>query len=318
MQEEQPASPTLGTLEPVDVRTIWPSESHDFTPWLLANADRLGQALGIELDLQEAEHPVGGYSLDLLGKDTTNDTTIIVENQLEASDHGHLGQLLTYAAGTGASTIVWITRTFREEHRQALDWLNEHTDELTHFFGAELQLVRIGDSAPAPLFRLVAQPNDWQKAIRAHTAGQVAGRAALYKEFWRRYLDRLHAKHLKWTRGVPVAGNEFYMASPMKGCFFKCAFSGSGRLRHELYIDRSTSEECRAAFDALSAQREEIERAYGRSLDWDATSARKACRIIDSLPGDVTSESEHDAYIDFLVDAGSRFRRALENVQLPT
>jgi hypothetical protein len=88
---------------------------------------------------------------------------LIVENQLGESDHGHLGQLLTYAAGTAASTIIWITTRFRDEHRQALTWLNEHSDRDTHFFGVELEVVRIGDSAPAPLFKVVALPNDWQK-----------------------------------------------------------------------------------------------------------------------------------------------------------
>ena len=136
----------LGRLEHVDPRSVWVHEAHDFTPWLLANADRLSEALGIDLELEAAEHAVGGYSLDLVGRDITNDAVLIVENQLATTDHSHLGQVLTYAAGTGASTIVWIATAFREEHRQALDWLNESTGDEAHFFGIELQLVKIGDS----------------------------------------------------------------------------------------------------------------------------------------------------------------------------
>jgi hypothetical protein len=116
---------------------------------------------------------VGGYSLDIIGKDQTNGVVLIEEN-LGDSDHGDLGQLLTYAAGTAASTIVWITPHFRDAHRQALTWLNEHTDQDTHFFGVELEVVKIGESAPAPVFKVVALPNDWQKSVRAST-GPAAG-----------------------------------------------------------------------------------------------------------------------------------------------
>src|SRR5690349_15136925 len=121
----------LGRLTAVDPRTVWASEDGDFTPWLLSNADRLADALGIDLELTAAEHPVGNFLLDLAGKDITNEAVLIVENQLEPTNHTHLGQLLTYAAGTGAATIVWISPAFKEEHRQALDWLNEQTGEDT-------------------------------------------------------------------------------------------------------------------------------------------------------------------------------------------
>lgn len=164
----------LGRLKEVPARSIWTNEARHFTPWLLANADGLGEALGIELELTSAEHAVGGYSLDLIGRDLTNDAVLIVENQLEGTDHSHLGQILTYAAGTGASTIVWLATSFREEHRQALDWLNEQTAEDIHFFGVQISLVRIGDSVPAPLLTVVAKPNDWQKQVRPWPAPEAS------------------------------------------------------------------------------------------------------------------------------------------------
>ena len=120
----------LGKLESLNPRKVWPHEAHDFTPWLLDNADALADVLGIDMELSTAEHPVGGYSLDLLGKDLTNNCVLIVENQLTATDHGHLGQILTYAAGTEAKTIVWMATSFREEHRQALDYLNDLAGDL--------------------------------------------------------------------------------------------------------------------------------------------------------------------------------------------
>jgi hypothetical protein len=148
------APPALGRLTQVPPRQVWPHEAHDFTPWLLNNVDVLSDLLGMDLVLEVAEHPVGGFSLDLMGRDEATGQIVIVENQLETSDHGHLGQILTYAAGTDPTTIVWVAASFRPEHRAAIDWLNARTDEDTRFFGVELGVVRIGDSEPAPAFRL--------------------------------------------------------------------------------------------------------------------------------------------------------------------
>jgi hypothetical protein len=309
------AGKQLGRLEPVDPRTIWPHEALNFTPWLAQNADRLAEALGIEMELEGTEHAVGGYSLDVIGKDQTNGVVLIVENQLGDSDHGHLGQLLTYAAGTAASTIVWITTRFRDEHRQALTWLNEHTDQDTHFFGVELEVVRIGSSDPAPLFKVVALPNDWQKSVRASTVAAAKGtRSELYREFWAKFLNRLRAEHPAWTKASPAAQNWLWLAAPIKGCGINPVFGAQGRIRQELYIDRPTPEQCQGVFDALHIRREEFEAAYGRPLQWDLLGGRKACRISESTSGAVENEAEHEKYIDFFIDAGQRFRTAINAV----
>ncbi len=142
--------PELGRLRAVATRQVWNHEARDFTPWLLSNADVLGEVLGMDLVMSQAERRVGGFSLDLIGTDEATGETVIVENQLDVSDHGHLGQILTYAGGTNPVNIVWIATSFREEHRAALEWLNERTDERTRFFAVEVSVVRIGDSAPAP------------------------------------------------------------------------------------------------------------------------------------------------------------------------
>ena len=136
----------IGRLEFVELRDVWPHEALSFTPWLLENADVLEAVLGIELQIDEPEHAVGSFSLDLLGRDLTHDATLIVENQIEATDHSHLGQLVTYAAGTDAHTVVWVAKAFREEHRQALDWLNSQTPlaELLRRGQAHLALDEIG------------------------------------------------------------------------------------------------------------------------------------------------------------------------------
>ena len=154
----------LAKIERVDLREAWPNEAQNFTPWLAENIAELGEALGMDLEVEQAEAPVGGYKLDILATDLNSNRPVIIENQLEATDHTHLGQLLTYAAGFDAGVIVWVTREFRDEHRQALDWLNQRTGEDTQFFGVAVELWRIAESPPAPHFRLAATPNGWRKS----------------------------------------------------------------------------------------------------------------------------------------------------------
>ena len=309
--------PELGRLAQVDPREVWPHEALNFTPWLLDNADRLAEALGVELELNQAEHPVGGYSLDLIGRDLTNGTVVIVENQLADSDHGHLGQLLTYAAGTGAATIVWLTRRFRDEHRQAVTWLNEHTDEDTHFFGVELEVVRIAGSVPAPLFKVVAQPNDWQKAVKASASSGTSRRSALYGEFWARYLDRVKAEHPDWTGARLTKLSWLWMASPIRSCGLQPSFAAGGKIRHELHIDAQTAEGAAARYETLVSQKEALETAYGRPLSWEPQPGKRACRIADYHEGTIERPDDYDTYMEFFLDAGQRLRHALASVKLP-
>lgn len=165
MNAPLPEKATMGRLEPVALREVWAHEALAFTPWLLANADVLGEVLDMDLEIMAAEHPVGGFALDLIATDLRSNERVIIENQIETTDHLHLGQLLTYAGGTDPANIVWIAAAFRDEHRAALDWLNLRTDPDTRFFGVEISAVRIGDSPPAPLFQVVAKPNDWARAF---------------------------------------------------------------------------------------------------------------------------------------------------------
>jgi hypothetical protein len=304
----------LGRLEAVSPRAVWTHEAHDFTPWLLSHADHLAEALGIELEFTSAEHPVGPYSLDLIGRDLTHDAVLIVENQLEATDHSHLGQLLTYAAGTAAATIVWIATRMREEHRQALDWLNQETGEDTRFFGVELQVVRIGASMPAPLLNVLAQPNDWQKHVRATArAEQSGGKGEFYLRFWTRYLERVHAEHPDWTRArKPQTANWMTQPCPIPGAVISLSFAAGKRLRHELYIDSDDGEMNMHLFDALSAQREVLESGYGRPLEFDPLPERRACRIVEYRDdADVSQTARHDEFIDWFFDAGMRLRQAV-------
>ncbi len=186
----------LGRLEKVPLRELWNGEATDFTPWLAEekNIELLGDTIGIELEVQEQEKSVGPFKADILCKDTVTDNFVLIENQLERTDHTHLGQLMTYAAGLDAVSIIWIAKFFSEEHRAALDWLNNITDDKINFFGIEIEAYKIGESVPVPMFNIVAKPNDWTKSIKSSaSSGKISETKQLQLEYWqtmKKYFDQ--------------------------------------------------------------------------------------------------------------------------------
>ena len=303
-----------------DIRTVWPRERQDFSAWLLGNGEHLGEVLGIEVELDHAEEPVGDFALDLVGRDLTNDAILIVENQLESSDHSHLGQVLVYAAGTGAGTIVWVAKQFRAEHRQALNWLNENTDDDSHFFGVEVAAVLIDESLPAPLLTLVVQPSDWQKRLRQRTSSsRSTGRARLYAEFWDRFIERVRGEHPDWTRrGLGTRSENWLdMPSGIRGTYIAASFARGRRLRHELYIDCGDAEENLALLRSIESQREAFEGSYGRALSFEELPEGQACRIAEYRDdADVSHTDRHDEFVAWFVDCGERLRAALRAIEL--
>lgn len=164
----------FGTLVDVEARAAWGHEAHDFTPWLADNLDRLSDALGIPLELTGREVRSGRYSADILATNPTDQSVVLIENQLVASDHNHLGQIMTYLAGLDAQVVIWLAPTFREEHLSAISWLNQHTDETFSFFAVKLRVVQIGDSPLAPLFEVIEKPNSWDKSLRTSARAVVS------------------------------------------------------------------------------------------------------------------------------------------------
>lgn len=186
---------TFGTLEDIEARRAWAHEAHVFTPWLADNLDRLSQAVGIPLELTGREVSVGRYSADILATNPVDGSVVLIENQLEPSDHTHLGQIMTYLAGLEAQVMIWIAPTFREEHLSALRWLNQHTAENFAFFAVRLRVVRIANSPLAPLFDVLEKPNAWDKSLqrtaRAATAVSKSPEVAERREaFWSMYAQR--------------------------------------------------------------------------------------------------------------------------------
>jgi len=281
----------LGKLKKVDPRSVWQHEAHDFTPWLRDNIDLLAEAVGLELDLVEAESAVGGYAVDLYAKDLNSGRWVIIENQLEQTDHGHLGQLMAYAAGKEAGVIIWISPQFRDEHRQTLNWLNEITDETVLFFGIEVEVLQVGDSLPAPNFNLVAQPSEWLKAL---SRPALSPRQQAYQAFFSQLLGKVKARHPNLTSATKVYPQSWFNFPVGRvGFAIASAFGQSNLFRVELYIDTGDKAKNKAAFDALYKDREAVEASIGHPVVWQRLDDRRASRIYCGTEGSIDDDPQH-------------------------
>jgi len=183
-------------LEQADIRTAWPHEARNFTPWLLDNLDGLSDAIGIPLEAEASEVAVESFSADIIARNPFDNSRVLIENQLESSDHTHLGQILTYLAGLEAQTIIWVASDFREPHLSAFKWLNESTTEPFAFFAVRVKVVRIGDSPFAPLFEVVVRPNNWERQLHAANP-KSGGQSELGRHrlaFWTAYVSRVEGE----------------------------------------------------------------------------------------------------------------------------
>ena len=286
----------LSEIKNVDLREVWPNEAADFTPWLAENIGKLGDALGLELESQATEAAVGGYSLDILATDINRNRPVVIENQLEATDHDHLGKLLTYAAGFDASVVVWITSEFRDEHRQAIDWLNERTGEETSFFGVAIELWQIDDSNPAPYFRMAATPNEWRReSLRSASSGGPGSgseRGERYRTFFQKLIDSLREDH-QFTRAKSAGTQNWSIfASGYRGFRYGANFTWDGNARVEVYIDTGDGEENTRLFEELAERKTDIESSIGHGLDWQELEGRRACRIASDRPGSILDDGD--------------------------
>jgi hypothetical protein len=289
----------FGKVAQVPLRELWKNEAQDFTPWLEANPDRLGELLGMELEFVR-EQSVGLFSLDLLGRDKNSDQLVIVENQLDKSDHSHLGQLLTYAGGFEPAYVVWIAKEIRNEHKAALEWLNSVTNTQTYFFGIEVKAIRIDDSNPAPLLDVVVQPNSWSKqAHESKSAANDSPRARQYLAFWERVIAELGSEftELKNRKASPQLW--LSASSGISAVNLALVFTSKG-LKAEFYFGSKNEEQNSKRFEASLAARDLIESKLGRSAEWESLPGQKASRIAIYGPEcDVAMETEWADYIDW-------------------
>ncbi|MFQ5775944.1 MAG: DUF4268 domain-containing protein, partial [Kiloniellaceae bacterium] len=249
---------------------------------------KLGEALGLDLELVEREGAVGDFSADIVARDLGRGDLVVIENQLEGTDHSHLGQLLTYAAGLDAGVIVWLSRDFREEHRQAIDWLNRNTATAVHFFGVVIELLKVDESRPAVNFRPVAFPNDWSRKAQSRPgSGEISGKQALYQEFFQRLIDDLRDNHSFTNAKGGQPQNGYTFASGTRGFSYVLDFVAGNRVRAGLYIDTGVEMRNKSVFDQLRDRKDELEEAFGESLIWEPLETRRACRIATYRNGNI-------------------------------
>lgn len=277
--------PHFGRMERVELRTVWQKEATEFTPWLAQeeNIAFLGEAIGLDLEVQAQEANVGPFRADILCKDTVSGDFVLIENQLERTDHAHLGQLLTYAAGLQAVTVVWIAERFTDEHRAALDWLNEYTNERLSFFGLEVELWRIGSSPVAPKFNLACRPNDWTKAGAAVSGGDSPLKQAQL-EYWTAFREytKQRGTHLKIQKPLPQHWTN--IAIGRSGVYLSASVNTPKKVIAVNLV--LASSHAKAHFRQLQSQREEIEKGVGAVLLWRELPKRKQSRIGLATAGD--------------------------------
>jgi len=290
------AKDPLSSLEKVDLRTYWQNEARDFTPWLAEYIHLLGDAIGLDLEVETQEKDVGPFSADILCKNTVTGNWVLVENQLERTDHSHLGQLITYAAGLDAVTIVWIADKFTEEHRAALDWLNDITDEKFEFFGIKMELWKIGESPMAPKFDLICRPNDWTRSIKrkVEVIGELSETRQTQLAFWTAYKEYMEENsHIRCQKAYPQSfmghaiGRTGFWLNSIASTWDLETKSSTSVIRVELVIDHSDSPKTKAFFEELEKERKEIEEEIGEQLIWHNPLDARACRIYVRKEADI-------------------------------
>ena len=278
----------LGKIERIsDLRTVWAHEALDFTKWLgkEVNLALLSEALGIDISLEELESAVGGFSVDIYASEETTGRKIIIENQLEDTDHDHLGKIITYASGKSAEVIVWIVKRARDEHRQAVEWLNQHTDENIGFFLVEIELWKIDNSAPAVKFNVVERPNDWAKTMKIKDTLTETKQSNL--EYWQKFSDyAVSNENFKktFTTQKPQAQNWDNLSVGTSKYHIALGIGyQKKRISAEIYISDN-----KEIFEKFKENATEIETMLELPVEW--IEATKACRILITKSFDVKNK----------------------------
>ena len=278
----------LGRLIKVPLREFWEGEASDFTPWLAdeENIGLLGETIGVELEVEAQERNVGPFRADILCKDTVTDSWVLIENQLERTNHTHLGQLLTYAAGLEAVTVIWIAERFTEEHRAALDWLNEITDGGFSFFGLEIELWRIGDSPMAPKFNVVSHPNDWTKTVSKISRAELTTAQQFYLEYWTGLRNLLEQRNGVIKPRQPSRDN--WISFAVGRSEFHITARANVREKRIYVRLVITGEDAEPHFYLLVQDRIDIKKEIGAELEWNPGRKEKhiSLSLYDTDPED--------------------------------
>jgi hypothetical protein len=297
---------------PVSLRDFWSDESSEFTPWLAKedNLKLLGDTIGIELEYEAQEKDVGPFRADILCKNTLDGSWVLIENQLERTDHTHLGQLLTYAAGLEAVTIIWIAAKFTEEHRAALDWLNEKTDDRINFFGLEVELWRIGNSPIAPKFNIVSNPNDWSKTVSAAAERMnLSETQQLYLEYWTKFSEYVKSNSKILTPQKPLPQNWTDMS--IGRTYITLAATAQIRDKQITAYLRIGGPDAKPHFYLLQKDKEAIEREMGSAVEWRELPEGKESHLTFRKSADPADRASWPEQHKWLTDHLERLHRVL-------
>ena len=303
----------LGRLKEVDIRNLWSHEQYDFSEWLSKheNLELLNEVIGITLSEVEKEVYVGSYRCDLVGNDETTGDKVIIENQLEASNHDHLGKIITYASGLDAKVIVWIVKEAREEHRSAIEWLNNNTSERLNFFLIEIHAYQIGDSLCAPKFEIVEKPNGFIKNAKTQSGTGEYNKSQGEKiEFWTRFNEILVERGKPFNIRKPTADHWYDIAVGTSEAHISLTIvNREGCVGVELYISDN-----KELYDRLYVQKDEIEEKLGLSPEWQRLDGKKASRILYRMPGlNFDDHSNYDELMNMMIDKAIVFKKTFKS-----
>lgn len=302
----------IGRLTEIDVRDLWQHEQYDFSNWLAkeSNLDYLNDILGLTLVEVDKEVYVGPYRCDLVAKDETSGVTVIIENQLEGTNHDHLGKIITYASGLDAKVIVWIVKEAKEEHRAAIEWLNNNTSENINFFLIEIHAYKIGSSDPAPKFEVVEKLNDFVKRSKVKTADNDLNKSQSERlAFWEQFNQVLVSRGKPFNvrkattdhwYDVAIGSSEAHIAIDL--------INKDGNIVVELYISNN-----KEVFDDLFSKREEIEQELGFNMTWDRLNNKKASRIKYYIQGlNFDDHSNYEELMRQAIDTAVKMREVFK------
>ena len=298
----------LGKLQKVDVRTVWMHEAHDFTNWLAneSNLNLLGEEIGIDIKLIKTEADVGRYNVDILAEEENTGRKIIIENQLEMTDHDHLGKLITYASGYDANIVIWIVKDVRDEHKQAIDWLNEHTDDKVNLFAVKMELWKINDSPCAPKFQIISKPNDWAKALKSSTANsELTDTKMTQLDFWTKFKQYAIEKGTKLRLRKAYPQHWYDISFGTSGVHISLTINTqSNLLGCEIYISDS-----KEIFNKFHLSKANIENELGEQLEWMELPEKKASRIKFSHKADLSDVDQWEKHFEWFKVSAEKFQQ---------
>jgi hypothetical protein len=296
----------LGRIQKVELRDVWKHEAANFTNWLAKpeNLDLLSEAIDIELSLIDTEYNVGRFNVDIYAEESNGNRKVIIENQLERTDHDHLGKLITYASGVDAEIIIWIVKDVLEEHQQAIDWLNENTNEKINFFVIRMEVWKIGDSNLAPNFHIISQPNNWAKSVKQSIQKTALTETKeLQQRFWDSYKQNAQNRKLNLRLRKTYAQHWYDLSFGRSDCHMSLTINSQKKeLACEIYIPNSQE-----TYETFLLNRDHIDSKI-KDLQWMELPNKKASRIKKVIKGDFTNEDKWDDYFQWLGDTSLIFQ----------